>query len=145
MLLEAGADVNQVDCGGLTPLLNGAGPGNAEVVSALLESGADPFERRDHYPTSALARAAEYDKPGIVKVLLDAGVPVDDCDSDGATPLYTAAQAGAVEAARCLLDAGADPTKSCEGETPAETARRFGHEALAELIEMKVAHRRSPP
>jgi len=52
------------------------------------------------------------------------------------TPLHAAAGMGHAEAVRFLLACGADRTlRNVWGGTPAATARYFGHEAIARLIE----------
>jgi len=59
VLLDAGADVNAVQHGGFTPLLEAAQTGQAEVVELLLERGADPDAKLDDGRTATeLARAA---------------------------------------------------------------------------------------
>jgi ankyrin repeat protein len=47
VLLDAGADVNAVQHGGYTALLDAAANGNAELVDFLLERGADRTARLD--------------------------------------------------------------------------------------------------
>lgn len=60
VLLDAGADVNAVQHGGFTPLLEAAQTGQAEVVELLLERGADPDAKLDDGRTATdLARAGE--------------------------------------------------------------------------------------
>lgn len=51
------------------------------------------------------------------------------------TPLHEAARLGKREAARVLLDYGADSTiKDSLGFTPLETARKNGHSAFADCL-----------
>lgn len=60
VLLDAGADVNAVQHGGFTPLLEAAQTGQADVVELLLERGADPDAKLEDGRTATdLARAAE--------------------------------------------------------------------------------------
>lgn len=60
VLLDAGADVNAVQHGGFTPLLEAAQTGQADVVELLLERGADPDAKLDDGRTATdLARAGE--------------------------------------------------------------------------------------
>jgi ankyrin repeat protein len=59
VLLDAGSDVNAVQHGGYTALLDAAANGNGELVDLLLERGADPSARLDDGRTAAdLATAA---------------------------------------------------------------------------------------
>jgi Ankyrin repeats (many copies) len=52
------------------------------------------------------------------------------------TPLHAAAGMGHAEAVRFLLASGADRTlRNVWGSTPAGTARYFGHDTVARLIE----------
>jgi hypothetical protein len=63
-------------------------------------------------PDSPLAAAAAADDVAEVRRLLGAGQAVDDVGPGGLTPLIAAARAGAVNALRVLLAAGADPNRA---------------------------------
>jgi len=60
----------------------------------------------------------------MVSILLAHGASVNATNHEGLTALNFAANA---EVARLLLAAGADRTAHAGGETPAESAIRFGH------------------
>jgi ankyrin repeat protein len=47
LLLKAGAEVNRADSQGITPLILAAQNPNTDLISPLLQAGADP-EARDH-------------------------------------------------------------------------------------------------
>lgn len=75
-MLDMGMDVNQVDPGGLTPLMVASKKGDIEIIRLLLERGANvnalcPIGR------SALVFAAEHGNRRAVEVLLAAGAKVD--------------------------------------------------------------------
>jgi hypothetical protein len=53
MLIDAGADVQSHEAGGLTPLHAAAENGDVDMVLALLRRGADPLQRDDQGRTSA--------------------------------------------------------------------------------------------
>src|ERR1044072_9826737 len=69
--LNAGADVNQQDEQGWTPLNWAAGKGNAEIVSLLLNRGADVFQTgRDKRTPYKIALAAKH--PDVARLLKEA-------------------------------------------------------------------------
>ncbi|MDR3632649.1 MAG: SMI1/KNR4 family protein, partial [Isosphaeraceae bacterium] len=99
----------------------------------------------------ALARKADefWADLGLVRAFVDAGANVDHVDNDaspGNTPLHFAADVGAVEAVRLLLDRGADPTvKNDEGLLPRDLAARAGCAEAAALLDQAAAARPAPP
>jgi ankyrin repeat protein len=108
-LLGAGADPN-ASCGGITPLLLAGTHGDAAIVQALLDAGAE-VETRDYQGRSALHRAAAANKPAeLIRPLLQAGIDVDAGDLTGSSaPLDVYARHHNREACLALLAAGADP------------------------------------
>eukprot|EP00666_Eupelagonemidae_sp_cell4sb_P004481 gene4481-14093_t len=63
----------------------------------------------------------------------------------GATPLHAAADAGQIDAIRCLLCEGADPLiKDGDGDAPAECALLRGHYAIAAELKQAAPLLRSP-
>jgi hypothetical protein len=73
-LLAHGASVNQQTGEGVTPLICAASTGHVEVVSALLEAGADHHLRERKFNLRALEVAAVTGQPGVVERLLAAGM-----------------------------------------------------------------------
>ena len=71
MFLDCGADPNEKDECGQTPLHNAARDGRAEIVRALLEGGADP-NAEDEDGETPLRIAAEEGHTEITQALLDA-------------------------------------------------------------------------
>jgi ankyrin repeat protein len=132
-LLAAGANVDARDDSGFTPLLTAA-EADAPIAAALLGAGADPMAQEPGMGWRPLDRFAGYDNAPTVALLLKAGVEVDALTSYGATALMSAAEEDAATCVRLLLDAGADPSLTCEGETPAELATKHGYLATAALI-----------
>jgi ankyrin repeat protein len=57
---------------------------------------------------AALVDAAGHGQAEAVRLILDAGIPLDARDQDGATPLHAAALSGSAQVIRLLLDRGAD-------------------------------------
>ncbi|MEO5874291.1 MAG: ankyrin repeat domain-containing protein [Streptosporangiaceae bacterium] len=133
-LLAAGADPNRISLGdsdGL-PLCAAACWGHEETVSALLEGGADPNLTESGGWTPLLWASAGGHTATVI-LLLD---HVADPDAESrTTPLWLAADRGAVDAVRALLTHGADPARSDDqGSTPLEAALRWaGVDIEAEL------------
>ena len=120
-LLDEGANPNFVGWHETTlgtPLDGAAWRGHADVVSLLLERGAD--------------------KDAICDGRLSGGPPTG-VDGDGLPPLHSASYRGNVEVVRVLLDAGADHLALADNCTALEWAGCEGRNK-AELVAMFKAH-----
>ena len=74
-LINAGADVNEIYSGGITPLMIAAKNcvyNNSEIISMLIDSGADINARRKNGDT-AFSIACKFNNIDAVKILLDSG------------------------------------------------------------------------
>ena len=73
---------------------------------------------------------------GLVRRLLDTGVPVDARDADGDTALKGAAVAGELEVVRFLIERGADPNNRAGilDSTPLICAAEMGHAGIVEFL-----------
>src|SRR6185436_7238469 len=154
-LLKGGADANQVVSRGQTVLMTAARTGNVDVVTALLDKGADVNARETQLGETALMWAASENHAAIVKALVARGAevearsntikfPKDRFGLEGVltilprgnwTPLMYAARDGAPDATRVLLDAGAqinavDP----DGTTPLVRAIWNSHYDTAKVL-----------
>eukprot|EP00762_Andalucia_godoyi_P008369 ANDGO_07394.mRNA.1 Putative ankyrin repeat protein FPV023 len=112
-LLELGADPNTSNGDeGETPLCKACSEGHMELVDVLLQAGAN-VNLPDKADQSPLIYAVHgRPKLAVMKRLIEHGADVNL--GDYATPLGWAIDAKSINAAILLLDAGADPAKSCE-------------------------------
>ena len=109
LLIEAGADVNIRHPRGSLVAHSSMGPEISEEMFLLLtDAGLDihAIDGRSGQPTwwTALQEGAE----SKLRILLDAGVNLNTCDSDGNSALRRAIELGNAKAVPMLIDAGAD-------------------------------------
>lgn len=97
---------------GYTALMDAAREGHSDIVTFLLAAGADPQHRGNELGMgmTALHLAADRDRAETARILLEAGLAVDEGNAQGTTPLAWALGEGSFEVANVLLDAGADPS-----------------------------------
>jgi len=133
-LLEEGADPNERDSSGWTPLHTAATHGHVNVAKLLIEYGAD-VNAKTLRGWTPLHFASAFRMPLLVMLLLEKGADVNAKDKDGATPLHFAASKGYLDIVELLLKSGADPSiVNSLGETPAELAEINGHQDVAVFI-----------
>ncbi|RDW81282.1 ankyrin repeat domain-containing protein [Aspergillus mulundensis] len=138
--LKYGADVDQRDINGLTPLIIAARQGELEVAKVLLEQNADintvatgvsdwaegtPWMRFSGPPLVAAAGKGHYE---MAKLLLDHGADVNHKQTKN---FFTCALEAAIfyrrgKTARLLLDRGADVETSGRFPSPLVLASRVG-------------------
>jgi len=135
-LMAEGANPDQADSRGWTPLMIAAAEGHSEVVRVLLEEDADPNARNASGRT-ALMFASRYGFDPIVSALIESGADVDLTEGEyGETALMAAARKGHEGVVRLLLARGADPTaKDRSGNTALELGRKSGDRETVELLE----------
>jgi len=122
-LLDGGADVRHVDCGGRTPLHYARRP---DVVQLLAAAGGDvnAADSTAFRPLHMCTREGTEHTRQSVTALIAAGAHVNAVTACGATCLTFAAEASSGgstvdETVKVLLEAGADPTIANEdGMTP---------------------------
>ncbi|XP_066274604.1 B-cell lymphoma 3 protein homolog [Branchiostoma lanceolatum] len=104
---------------GLTPLHIAVNTGNKDVVTFLVESGADVEATDGKSGRTALFYAVEGNQEDIVEYLLRAGAKVNSQCYAGNTPLHTASGRGQQGMVKMLIKHGADiGVKNCHNDTP---------------------------
>jgi ankyrin repeat protein len=126
------------DARGNSPLMYAAALGGLESMRLLLDAGADPNAANDFAATPLMWCAGDAAK---VRLLQSKGARVDARSKLGRTPLLiAAAYDGASEAARLLIEKGAD-VNACDesGTSVLEQAAGSNHIELVRLLLAKGA------
>lgn len=93
-------DINTQDEDGFTALIWASAAGYTDIVSALIDIGADDIQ--NNRGDTALILASYWGHVAIVKILIRAGANVDTKNNNGDTALMLADSRGNVEAVRLL-------------------------------------------
>ena len=170
LLIQRGADIAATSFYGATALQNAALGGKTEIVSLLTEAGAKigPVEaaalgeldtlrsllyekdadRTDASEITPLMGAAAGGHTDCIAFLLARGADIGAIDAQGRAPLHYAVTNNRLEAARLLLDSGADINQTGEDRAGTAFRKRFFSEksdALPEAYEDLIERRSSPP
>nr|XP_044632247.1 neurogenic locus notch homolog protein 4 isoform X6 [Equus asinus] len=134
-LLEAGANPNQPDRAGRTPLHTAVAADAREVCQLLLRGRQTAVDARTEDGTTALMLAARLAVEDLVEELIAAQADVGARDKWGKTALHWAAAVNNARAARSLLQAGADKdAQDGREQTPLFLAAREGAVEVAQLL-----------
>ncbi len=106
-LLANGANINEKDADGSTPLMlasegNAYLPNSVPLVQILIDARAS-LEMRDLRGRTALHRAAAGGRTNVVGLLLDSGALLNTKTNDGATPLFYAVEFGKIPVLELLI------------------------------------------
>uniref|UniRef100_A0A6U1D921 Uncharacterized protein n=1 Tax=Rhizochromulina marina TaxID=1034831 RepID=A0A6U1D921_9STRA len=122
-LLDSGAEVNWCDEKGFTPLMRAASVGHSEVVTLLVERGADTLAVDGEEGLSALMLAAMPRDLLSIGGLLRGAADPNQASLQGSTALWFATVAGGLDAAALLVDRGGQVmTPRRDGWTPLAAA-----------------------
>ena len=135
LLYQRGANVNQANRHGETPLICAACSKNADAVSLLLQWGADPHarctsnenqggENGEEAGRNALMEAVLRGHEPCALLLLDAGTDINAHDAQGRDALMLAAASRHTSMVRLLLERGANPNHH---DNDGKNARDWAH------------------
>lgn len=135
-LLEHSAiDLNATDHTGNSALMHAAKRDHYQIVSCLLNAGANP-SIKDQDGGTALLRAIDQGNTAIVEIMLDHD-NVDDSirDNFGRTLLHGAATTGRADIVKLLISKGLDKdAQDSNGKTPLHEASRPGEAEVVALL-----------
>ncbi|KAG8435493.1 hypothetical protein GDO86_013431 [Hymenochirus boettgeri] len=136
LLIEHGADVNQVNGSGRNSLMMACFAGHLNIVQYLRKHGAS-WESRDKGGCTAMHWAVDGGHLEVVQWMIDDSCKIDIKDTCLEwTPLMrVAAISGNVDVARCLIASGADVNaKDINGKSSLMVAVLNNHECLIHLL-----------
>ncbi|KAL0994681.1 hypothetical protein UPYG_G00125760 [Umbra pygmaea] len=140
LLLDRKANVEHRAKTGLTPLMEAASGGYAEVGRVLLDKNADV--NAPPVPSSrdtALTIAADKGHYKFCELLIIRGAHIDVRNKKGNTPLWLAANGGHFDVVQLLLQAGADVDAADNRKiTPLMSAFRKGHVKVVQYLVKEV-------
>ncbi|MDN7245557.1 ankyrin repeat domain-containing protein [Planococcus shenhongbingii] len=135
-LIRKGADVNEADDSGFTPLRWAVQEGQLDIVQLLLSHGAD-INAIDEEGQTPLYQAAADGNSELVEYLLDNGADID-LSGDGVTPLIIAScyfDSNQLETVKLLVERGADiHAKDNEGQTALFYAEEYGIDDVTSFL-----------
>nr|XP_057935974.1 ankyrin repeat and protein kinase domain-containing protein 1 isoform X2 [Doryrhamphus excisus] len=136
-VLGLGADVNCSMARGYTPLIVAVLNRLNDIVSLLLDHGADPDQGdEDHW--TAIHFAAQNGDDRTVRILLDKGAVADAREKSGWMPLHLACQNGHESVVRLLLTRlsvkAIGEREDVQERTALHLAAAYGHVNIAKLL-----------
>ncbi|MFM2125304.1 MAG: hypothetical protein RL328_1755, partial [Acidobacteriota bacterium] len=139
-MIQSGADVNQAQGDGSTPLLWAINRQDYAVAEALLAKKANP-NAANEFGALPLTEAARLNDPRLVKMLLDAGAKVDSANPDDETALMLAIKNGNLQMTEMLVNAGAkvNNVEKFHNQTPLIYAAAGGFSDIVKLLLAKGA------
>ena len=142
-LVKRGADPRALDTQRYDTVTIAAAADDVETMKVAIAIGADPRAITSPYDGTALIAAAHLGHDEIVRVLIEAGAPLDHVNNLGWTALIEVVILGDggarhQQAARHLVAAGARrDLGDRSGVTPVQMARQRGYEAMVRILDAR--------
>lgn len=136
LFLDEGMNINAVNKRGQTALIRAAEYQREELVTLLLEKGADVEFIGERHARTPLMEAAGVGNNSIIKQLVGKGATVNAKDYEGTTPLHFAVMYGHLETVKLLIELGADPNVQAAGlgRTPMSLAEANGYMEIVQIL-----------
>jgi ankyrin repeat protein len=138
LLIQGGADLDELDGEGCTPLRRALENGHEAVAQLLLDKGVDVNAHLKHGwrgGWTTLTWASETGHEAAVRLLIDRGADVNLRDKHGSTPLLWASDMGNEGVVQLLIHNGADVNdQDKDGWTALINASYNGKQAVVQLL-----------
>lgn len=126
--------VNIPDKDGRSPLRSASFYGYTNIVSMLLDAGAE-INQPTNDGATPLYVASQNNHLPVIKELVSRGADINKVDNDKVSPAYKAAQCGNVDVLRFLIAKGVDVRqKSYENQTLLHIAALTNHHSIVKLL-----------
>jgi ankyrin repeat protein len=139
-LAAGGGDIDALENDRYDVITIAAVKDDVRMVKLAIELGGNARAITSRYDGTALIAAAHLGHDGVVKVLIEAGAPLDHVNNLGWTALIEAVVLGDggarhVETARALVAAGANKSiGDRSGVTPLQHAQRRNYQAMIDVL-----------
>lgn len=136
-LIQHGADVNNMDTTGRTPVLHAVDTHDVETLRTVLKAGGDPnpVYAKGMFRSSPLTAAGFAGMQDLLKTLLDFEANPNARNPEGLTALHSVARTHNTECALLLLEYGADlNATSTQGQTPMTVAITHNNHPVLRLF-----------
>ena len=145
-LVQAGADINALENDRYDAVTIAAVANDVGTLRMLLQLGASAKQITSRYDGTALIAAAHLGHDEVVKMLIEAGAPLDHVNNLGWTALIESIVLGDggkrhTETLRALVKAGANfNLADRNGQTPLALARSKRYMAMVQILQKAGAH-----
>jgi len=134
-IVKNGADINQTDADGRTPLMKASAIGRLDVVQFLVGRDGVDVNKTEDYGRTALMLASMGGHLEIVKILVDHGADLNKTNVNGRTALMLASMRNHLNVVKYLVEHGADlKITDNDGETAITIASKYSHSDIVKFF-----------